>query len=82
MLLSVPFVAYVRETRPEHPEARAWEPDWSVWRPALGAIAALLTAGAIHGYAGLALVILAFWLGYRALDAALPYRQGLREHRQ
>ena len=82
MLLSVPFVAYVREPRPEQPEARAWEPDWSVWRPALAAIAALLSAGAIHGYAGLALVILAFWLGYRALDAALPYRQGLREHRQ
>ena len=82
MLLPVPFVAYVSEPRPEQPEARAWEPDWSVWRPALVAIAALIAAGAVHGYAGLALVLLAFWLGYRAIDAALPYRQGLREHHQ
>jgi hypothetical protein len=82
ILLSMPFLAYVHEPRPGQPEARAWEPNWSVWRPALGALAAVLTAGAVHGYAGLALVVFAFWLGYRAIDAALPYRQGLREHHQ
>ena len=82
MLLTVPFVAYVHEPRPEQPEARGWEPDLSVWRPALGAVGAVVIAGVVHGYAGLALVIVAFWLGFRAIDAALPYRQGLREHRQ
>ena len=78
----MPFVAYVHAPRPDRPERREWEPDLSVWRPALGALAALVAAGSIHGYVGLALVVIAFWLGYRALDAALPYRQGLREHRQ
>jgi hypothetical protein len=82
MLLTVPCIAYVHAPRPDQPERHEWEPDWSVWRPALLGLAALVVAGSIHGYVGLALVVISFWLGYRALDAALPYRQGLREHRQ
>jgi hypothetical protein len=81
MLLPVPFVAYVHEPDEVAPE-REWEPDWSVWGPALGALAGIVAAGVVHGVAGLVLVVLALALGYRAIDRALPYRGGLREHRQ
>jgi len=82
MLLPVPFVAYVHEPDEVAPERREWEPDWSVWAPALGALAGIVAAGVVHGVAGLVLVVLALALGYRAIDRALPYRGGLREHRQ
>ena len=82
MLPVVPLVAYIDAPSPAEPDRRPWEPDWAVWRPAGGALAAGFAAGHVHGAAALALILLAFGLGCRALDAALPYRQGLREHRQ
>jgi hypothetical protein len=82
MLLGVPFVAYIREQDAREPERREWAPNWHAWGPALGALAALVVAGIVDGLAGLALVVLAFALAYRAIDTALPYRAGLREHRQ
>lgn len=82
MLLGVPLVAYVDAPKPGPPERRPWEPDWRVWRPAGGALTSALVAGQVPGWAGVALILLAFGLACRALDAALPYRDGLREHRQ
>ena len=71
MLLGVPFVAYVDDPGPDPPTA------------AVGARLARLAAGGrgaglgrgrgqVPGWAGLALIRLAFGLGCRALDAALP----------
>ena len=82
MLPVVPLVAYIDAPGPADPDRPPWEPDWAVWRPAGAALAAGFGAGQVHGVAALALILLAFGLGCRALDAALPYRQGLREHRQ
>jgi hypothetical protein len=82
MLLVVPLVAYIDSSEPALPERRPWEPDWRVWRPTLGALVAAGAASQTDGGAELALVILAFGFACRALNAALPYRQGLREHRQ
>ena len=82
MLPSVPFVAYIREPDDAPPEQREWQPDWSVWAPAIGALVGLVAAGMVHGVAGLVLVVLALALAYRAIDRALPYRGGLREHKQ
>ena len=53
-----------------------------MWRPAGAALAAGLAAAQVEGVAGLVLILLAFGLACRALDAALPYGRGLREHRQ
>ncbi len=77
----MPLVAYIDAPRPAEPEP-PWEPDWSVWRPAGAALAAGVAAGHVDGVAALVLILLAFGLACRSLDAALPYRQGLREHRQ
>jgi len=82
MLLVVPLVAYIDPPAPAEPDRPPWEPDWSVWRPAGAALAAGVAADQVHGAAALVLVLLAFGFACRALDAALPYRQGLREHRQ
>ena len=82
MLRVVPLVAYIDTPSPAEADRRPWEPDWAVWRPVAGALAAGFAAGQVHGAAALVLILLAFGLACRALDAALPYRQGLREHRQ
>jgi hypothetical protein len=78
----VPLIAYIHTREPAQPDRRAWEPDWSVWGPALGAVGSAVAAGETSGAPKLGLVLLAFGLGCRTLDRALPYRQGLREHRQ
>ena len=53
-----------------------------MWRPGAAGVAALVGAGEFHGALALALVLTAGALAVRALDAALPYRGGLREWRQ
>jgi hypothetical protein len=78
----VPFVAYIREQDGSEPQRREWAPDWRAWGPGLGAFAALVAAGMVHGVAGLVLVVLAFALAFRAIETALPYGSGLREHKQ
>jgi hypothetical protein len=78
----VPFLAYVHEPAPDSPEDRPWEPNWRVWRPGAAGVAGLVGAGEVHGAVGLALVLTGCALVLRALDAALPYRGGLREWRQ
>lgn len=65
------------------PEARRpWEPNWRVvsWT-----IAALVIgiSGAVAGDAlGTLLVFVAFAAACRAVNEAVPYREGLREYRQ
>lgn len=78
----MPLIAYIHAREPARPERPPWEPDWGVWGPALGAVGAAVAAGETSGAPELALVLVAFGLACRALDRALPYRQGLREHRQ
>ncbi|MBN1530322.1 MAG: hypothetical protein JW895_14775 [Thermoleophilaceae bacterium] len=78
----MPLLAYIHEPDESEPERRGWEPDWHVWGPAIGALVLLVAAGMVHGVAGLVLVLLASALGYRAIDTALPYRAGLRDHKQ
>jgi hypothetical protein len=78
----VPLLAYVHSRPGERPERSPWEPDWRVWRPLLSAVTAALAASRVAGAAAYVLVVAAFGLGCRALDAALPYRDGLREWRQ
>ena len=82
MLAVVPLVAYIDAPGPADPTRAPFEPDWSVWRPATAALAAGLGAAQVEGVAALVLTVLAFGLACRALDAALPHGQGLREHRQ
>jgi hypothetical protein len=45
-------------------------------------VAGLVGAGELHGAVALGLVLTGVALVLRALDAALPYRGGLREWRQ
>jgi hypothetical protein len=78
----VPLLAYVHSSSGGPPERSPWEPDWRVWRPLLAAVAAALAASRLTGAVAVVLVIAAFALACRALDAALPYRDGLREWRQ
>ncbi len=82
MLARVPLVAYIDAPGPAEPERPPWQPDWRVWRPGAAALAAVAGAAQVEGAAALVLVVLAFGLACRALDAALPYGHGLREHRQ
>ena len=71
MLLGVPLVAYVDAPKPGPPERRPWEPDWRVWRPARRGARLRARRGAGARLGGLALIVLAFGLACRALDAAL-----------
>ena len=82
LLVRVPFLAYVH-SRDQGPTDRPpWEPDWRVWRPALVAVAAAAAASLASGVATLVLIVAAFGFACRAIDMALPYRDGLREYRQ
>jgi hypothetical protein len=82
MLTRVPLVAYIDAPGPADPGREPRELDPSVWRPAAAALAAALGAAQVEGISAVVLVVLAFGLACRALDAALPYGHGLREHRQ
>jgi hypothetical protein len=82
MLLRVPLIAYVHAPSSGEPRRPPWDPDWRIWRPATGAVVAAIAAAQLDGVAALVLILIAFGLACRALDAALPYRDGLREWRQ
>jgi hypothetical protein len=82
MLAIVPLVAYIDAPGPGEPGREPRELDWRVWRRAAAALAAALGAAQVEGLAAAVLVVLAFGLACRAVDAALPYGHGLREHRQ
>jgi hypothetical protein len=68
------------DTRQE--QRPAWEPNWHVVAPLLLAIVLGIVGVNTDGGVGLVLVIVAFAAACRALDVALPYREGLREHKQ
>jgi hypothetical protein len=68
--------------RPPADERRVWEPDprtlaWTAIALVL-AVAGILTPG----FASFALLCAALAAGAHALTRALPYGEGLREHRQ
>jgi hypothetical protein len=67
---------------PSPPERPPWEPNWHVvaWLVAAGVVGyAALNA---HGAIGAGLLVVAFGVLCRALTVALPYGEGLTEHRQ
>jgi hypothetical protein len=66
--------------RPERPERirLPWSPiAWSST-----AVAGLVVASTTDGVAGVVGAVYALCAAFRALDRALPYKDGLREHRQ
>jgi hypothetical protein len=83
-LEQVPFVAYVHahEPDPDPDERPAWEPNWRVWRWV--AAAGVLAYGSAHTTGALAalLTIVVFVCVCQAAAEALPYGDGLRQHRQ
>ena len=79
----MPFVAYVHEPEGDpSPGQPPWEPDWRVWRPLGLAALAAFAAGNTSGAATVLLIFLAFGLVCRAITAALPDWNGMREYRQ
>jgi hypothetical protein len=61
---------------------RPWQPDWRVWRWVVVAVVVGYAATRATGGIGVLLILVAFAAACKALDEALPYRGGLREHRQ
>jgi len=80
----VPFLAYVHANEPEQPDEprRYWEPNWRVWRWVAAAV--VLAYGSAHTTGALAalLTIVVFVCVCQAAAEALPYGDGLRQHRQ
>jgi hypothetical protein len=67
---------------PDEPALPPWSPNWRLWRWVAGAILTGVVGVVAGGAVGTVLVIVAFAAGCRAIDEALPYRQGLREWHQ
>ena len=61
---------------------RPWQPNWRVWRWVVVAVVVGYAATRATGWIGVLLILVAFAAVRKALDEALPYRGGLREHRQ
>jgi hypothetical protein len=61
---------------------RPWQPDWRVWRWVAVAVLVGYAATRTTGGIGVLLILVAFCAACKALDQALPYGGGLREHRQ
>ena len=79
----MPFVAYVHEPEGDPSPGRTpWEPNWRVWRPLGLAALAVFAADNTSGAATALLIFLAFGLVCRAITAALPDWNGMREYRQ
>jgi hypothetical protein len=76
------FLIDDRLWRPDPQEGPVWEPNWRVWRWVLGAL--VMSAGGFvtSGFVSYVCVVLAFACALCAFDRALPYKDGLREHRQ
>jgi hypothetical protein len=74
----------IGERPPPPPERRPrrvrlpWSP--TVWGTT--AVAGVVVASTTGGAAGLAGAFYALYAAVRAFDSALPYKEGLREHRQ
>jgi predicted lysophospholipase L1 biosynthesis ABC-type transport system permease subunit len=61
---------------------REWQPDWRIWRWVVLAVVVGYAATQASGWIGVLLILVAFAAACKALDEALPYGGGLREHRQ
>jgi hypothetical protein len=73
------------DTRDPSPADRArppWQPNWRVVAWAAAAIVIGIGGASADDAIGVVLIMVAFAAGCRALDEALPYKEGLREHRQ
>jgi hypothetical protein len=64
------------------PGPRPWRPNWRVWRWVIVAAVVGYASSAATGGVGLLLLFVAFYAGCKALAEAIPYGEGLREHRQ
>ena len=64
------------------PERPVWEPDWRLWGWVAAALGVTAAALATSGFASFVLVCAAIGFAARAVTHALPYGEGLREHRQ
>jgi hypothetical protein len=68
--------------RPPADERREWEPDPRTLAWSTIAIVLIVAGVATPGFASFALLCAGFACGAHALTRALPYGDGLREHRQ
>jgi hypothetical protein len=80
----VPFVTFVHAegSDPPPPDRRPWEPNWRVWRWLLAAL--FFGYGVVRAEGAVEVLLLFVVLGLvcRAVDEALPNKDGLREYRQ
>jgi hypothetical protein len=66
----------------EEPRPRPWQPNWRIWRWVAVALVVGYAATEARGGVGTLLILVAFSAACKALSEALPYGDGLREHRQ
>jgi hypothetical protein len=67
---------------PPGPERPPWEPNWPMWAWIAAALATAVAAAGTGGFVAYLLVCATIACACRAVSVALPYGQGLREHRQ
>jgi hypothetical protein len=66
----------------EERRPRPWEPNWRIWRWLIVAVVVGYAATSAGGGIGVLLIFGAFFAACKALAEAIPYGDGLREHRQ
>jgi hypothetical protein len=66
----------------EERRPRPWHPNWRIWRWLAVAAVVGYGATAATGGIGVLLTLVAFYAACKAVAEALPYGDGLREHRQ
>ena len=66
----------------EPPRPREWQPNWRIWRWVALAVVVGWAATQASGGVGVLLILVAFYAACKALAEAIPYWDGLREHRQ
>jgi hypothetical protein len=66
--------------RPAGP--RPWQPNWRIWRWVAVAAIVGYAASRATGGVGVLLIMVTFYAACKAVAEAIPYGNGLREHRQ
>jgi Protein of unknown function (DUF3325) len=67
---------------PSRPERPVWDPDWRIVGWVAAAVALGVAASVTAGIASFVLVCATLACAAHAVTLALPYGEGLREHRQ